>query len=96
MRTTHVVVVAITALVLCLAGVLGQQDANGGAVQLSIEHAIGAGAPFTPRGQVALPPLQQTGALYAARNQPRVTQPDLSPADLRTLKVPRPYIFLQI
>lgn len=76
------VLVAIAALICGIVGVYGQQqDAT---VQLSIEHAIG-GAPFTPRGQVALP---QASALYGARTQPRLSQPALSSSDLHALKAP--------
>jgi len=68
-------------------------NAGGGqpTVVLSLEHALGGpGSPFTPRGQLSLPAF--TAATGSVNNQqigrqPRLTQPSLSSADLRSLQV---------
>jgi hypothetical protein len=83
-RGTYALPVLVAIFLFALIAVSSAQQESG--TQISIEHALGAGAPFTPRGQLSLPQTAATAA-YGSRNLPRLTQQDLSPSELRALKV---------
>lgn len=68
--------------------VLSSSADEPGTIHLSLEHAVGGvGTPFSPRGQLTLPPAAATGL----GRQPRLSQPSLSPSDVHALQVEKSF-----